>query len=113
MHLHAIHEHANATGVQLRELLTVERAAHFSTEALHADDPRPAQAAQVPGHERLADAKAPSELGDRLLALVHQDVDDPKPVDVAERAVVAPKLTQDGLAEQGSSSFAGYRSESL
>src|SRR2546422_248593 len=75
-----------------------------ATEALHTDDPRAPKPAEMPRHERLADAEPPRQLGYWLLALGDEDLHDPQAVHVAQRAVVAPELAQRRLTEQGSPS---------
>jgi hypothetical protein len=94
MHLRPIHEHAQAPVIHLGESLPIERAPYFAPRAFHVDDPRAAQPTQVPRHQRLADAETSRELRHRLLSFVHEHVHDPQAVDVAERAIVAPKLSQ-------------------
>src|SRR5207245_897092 len=102
LRLGAVHKEAEAPRVELGEFFAVERAAHLAADAFRSDDPRASQSAQVPGHKRLADAKAAGELGNRLLAFGHKDLNDTEAVDVAERAVIAPQLAQAGLAQDRS-----------
>src|SRR5438552_582748 len=102
LRLGAVHEKAKAAGVELGELLPVERAADLAAHAFHPHDAGASQATQMPGHERLADAQAAGELRNRLLALGHQDLNDAQAVHVAERTVIASQLAQARLAEDGS-----------
>jgi hypothetical protein len=91
--------------LHLDEMRAVERAPHFSANALGAHDAGAREAAEVPRHERRADAQAPNELGHRALAFGREYLDDAEARDVAERAVVCLQLAEVRLAEHGSPSL--------
>src|SRR5687767_13460501 len=95
-HYPTIHERTEPAVVELGEARAVEGAAHLATDPLGPDDPRAREAAEVPGHERLAEVQADGELRDAVRALGREDADDQQTGIVREGAVKELELAKAG-----------------
>lgn len=80
--------------MELREALAVERAPDLPSRSDCPDDPGPAKPVQMPGEQRLRQAKPDGKGRDRVFALGGQELQDAQPGVITECSVIRAQIAR-------------------